>query len=214
MSGALRFICLPLTVSGLVRVNSYLIWDEESREALVVDPGDEVYKIAELLSEKKLGLKYIVLTHGHFDHISGTAELKRLSSAAVCMSERERHYIADRRYNAVWLMSLPDVERFEIDIALYDAQQLNLGDELIRVIETPGHTEGHISLYYPGHLFCGDTILRGGTGRMDLPGADHELIERSVRERIYSLPDDTLLHCGHNEVSCVIYEKQHGAFRA
>ncbi len=190
-----------------VTVNCYLLSDPMSQEALVIDPGGDAGRIVEALNSAGWRLKYIVLTHGHFDHTMCTAELACRTGAQVCMSEKDLRFVYDSNLNAANFAGAAPVAYFPVDIFLRDGDKLPLGQEALAVLETPGHTPGELSLYVPGHLFCGDTILRGTTGRMDLPGADPQLAAQAIAEKIFVLPDDTILHCGHGMCSSIAYER-------
>jgi len=207
MSG-LRIKHLPQK-SASVRVNCYLVFDEATGEAAVIDPGGQACTITGALDEYRLYLKYIVLTHGHFDHILCTAQLKSITHALICMSKADEPFVTDSNLNAVNFSKASPVTPFAIDLYLREGDRLYLGRNYLSVIETPGHTPGELSLYTPGHLICGDSLLRGTMGRMDLPGADETLARKSVSEKIFTLPNDTIIHCGHNEPSSVAYEKHH-----
>lgn len=195
--------------SGPVSVNCYFLRDTECPDALVIDPGGEAGNIVERLVSGVMRLKYIVLTHGHFDHIMCTAELRRLTGAQICMSAADEAFICDSKLNAADFAKAAPVELFTIDRYLAEGNTLDIGDVRLQVIETPGHTPGELSLYTPGSLFCGDTILRGTTGRMDLAGADRLLAAESIRRKIFPLPYSTTIYCGHGPESSVAYEKAH-----
>lgn len=191
-----------------VSVNCYLVFDEASGEAAVIDPGGQAENVCSLLKDQGCSLKYIILTHGHFDHIMCTAELRRRTGAPICMSMADEAFIGDPVLNAADFAKVRPVEAFAVDRYLNEGDRVFLGRSFLAVLETPGHTPGGISLYTPGYLLCGDTILKGTTGRMDLPGADPVLIRKTIREKIYTLPNDTIILCGHNEATTVGYEKK------
>ena len=206
MSGLRIQALAQRTVS--VSVNCYLVFDEASGESAVVDPGGQVENVCDLLKDQSCSLKYIILTHGHFDHIMCSAELSRRTGAPICMSMADEAFIWDSTLNAADFAKVRPVEPFGIDRYLNEGDRVFLGRSFLTVLETPGHTPGGISLYTPGYLICRDTILRGTTGRMDLPGADPGLIRKTIREKIYTLPNDTIILCGHNAATTVGYEKK------
>ena len=206
MSGLRIQVLAQRTVS--VGVNCYLVFDEASGEAAVIDPGGQAENVCDMLNDQGCALKYIILTHGHFDHIMCTAELSRRTGAPICMSMADEDFIGDSVLNAADFAKVNPVKPFAVDRYLNEGDRVFLGRSFLTVMETPGHTPGGISLYTPGYLLCGDTILKGTTGRMDLPGADPYLIRKTIQEKIYALPNDTIILCGHNETTTVGYEKK------
>lgn len=210
----LDFYHLPLTIDSpqrTVNMNAFLIYDVISKEAMMIDPGAEAEKIFALLREFGLNLKYICLTHGHFDHIMAVSELADKTAAKICMSQKEEFFIRDSEWNAVYMLGLDKVEPFTVDMYIQEGCVLSLGSQGVLVLETPGHTPGSVSFYYYGHLFSGDVVLRGGTGRMDLLGVDNMVIAKTIREKILRLPGETVIHCGHREMSSVAYEREHNS---
>lgn len=203
---ALRVLPLALR-SAAVRVNGFLLWDVPSGAAMVIDPGGQPELILDLLAERGLRLAYIALTHGHFDHILGTAELAKKTGARVCMHRGDLDFITDSRLNVSELCGAGPVTPFAVDLFLTEGLRLPLGGESAEVLETPGHTPGSVSLYAARRVFCGDAVLRGTTGRMDLPLADPVLAAVSVREKLLTLPEDTVVCCGHGQPSTVSYER-------
>lgn len=196
-------------LSSTIRVNTYLVSDGVSGEAMIVDPGGDVPRLLHMLEDRKLRLRWIVVTHGHFDHMVGVAELRKKTGAPVCMDPTDEPFIRNSDINAANFARVPPIVPFPIDFPLTEGTVLPLGKSELTVLQTPGHTPGEISLYTPGHLLCGDTILKGTTGRMDLYGADLDLCRRSIEEKILPLPADTIIYCGHNEQSSVAYEREH-----
>lgn len=208
MTRELRIELLPQKAAS-VNVNCYLAYDEVSGEAAVIDPGGQADNVLRLLEVRGVFPRYIILTHGHFDHIMCTAELHRMTGAPVCMNRADEAFITDPVLNAAACSGVGSIEPFTVNRYLADGDQVLLGESCLSVLETPGHTPGGISLYAPGCLICGDTILKGTTGRMDLPGADPELIRETILRKIFTLPDSTVILCGHNEATAVGYEKIH-----
>lgn len=191
-----------------VRVNGYILYDPDERDALVIDPGGETNRILQILSEKQLHLKYIVLTHGHFDHIAAVQPLWLATKAEICMNSMDVHFIDDSEWNALNIVQRDPFPVFSVHKKVKDGDKLFLGKHEVQILATPGHTPGSISISIPGHLFCGDLILKGEIGRWDLLGADVEETKKSIFAKIWVLPEDTILHCGHGEESSVRYEKQ------
>lgn len=202
----LQIECLKLKTKA-VNVNCCVIYEQSSKSAIVVDPAGECDKLCAFLKEKKLSLKYIVLTHGHLDHTMCTAELKSKTGAAVCMNAGDEIIVRDPEKNAARIIGIENTADFKIDIYATDGMTLNIGSEEVTIIETPGHTPGSISLYCQGNLICGDAILAGGLGRTDLFAADMNRACHTVIDKIFSLPDNTVLYCGHGEPTSVAAEK-------
>lgn len=200
-----------LTV-GPVFTNCYLINKEGSTSCLVVDPGDEAEKIASYIKKKNHSCEGILLTHGHFDHITGVAELVSLVGGKVYASEKERELLMDPRLNAS-AMTGQEVA-LEPEILLRDGQCFEAAGLTFRVIHTPGHTKGGCCYYSEEEriLFSGDTIFMESIGRTDLPtGNSRELLD-SVRNKVLTLPDDVKIYPGHGPETTVAYEAANNPF--
>jgi hydroxyacylglutathione hydrolase len=198
---------------GMLQCNCSIFGDEQSREAMVVDPGDEIARILEILQRHELTVKAIVITHAHIDHIGGAQKLKQATGAPVYMNANDVELQKMMSIQAQWLgMRTP--EAVEIDVAAKDGDRLLVGVTEFQVLHTPGHTQGSISLYIPSEnkLVAGDTLFAGSIGRTDLPGGDSQKILQSIREKILPLPEATVVIPGHGGETTVGEEKEFNPF--
>jgi len=198
---------------GALECNCSIFGDELSHEALVIDPGDDISRILEVLARHALKVKAIVITHAHIDHIGAAAELKRITQAPVYMNPHDAGQQAMLETQASWL-GVPTPEKVGIDTPLNDGDTLQLGQAEFRVLFTPGHTPGGISLYIPSErkVVVGDALFAGSIGRTDLPGGDGPLLLRSIREKLLPLPDETIVIPGHGGLTTIGREKRFNFF--
>jgi hydroxyacylglutathione hydrolase len=198
---------------GMLQCNCSIFGDEQTREAIVVDPGDEIGAIQEILDRRGLRVKAIVITHAHIDHIGGAAKLKQATGAPVYMNENDAELRDHLDVQAAWLgMRTP--ERTEIDTPAREGDVLQLGEAAFHVMHTPGHTQGSISLWIPSEnkLVAGDTLFRESIGRTDLPGGDGRQIVQSIRAKLFRLPDDAIVIPGHGGETTIEHEKRFNPF--
>jgi hydroxyacylglutathione hydrolase len=198
---------------GALQCNCSIFGDEKSREAIVIDPGDNIDQILAILARHALKVKAIVITHAHIDHIGGAAKLKAATGAPVHMNASDQELYDHLDVQASWLqMKTP--ERTEIDTEARDGDALALGDAVFHVLHTPGHTQGSISLWIPAEnkLIAGDTLFRDSIGRTDLPGGDGRQILRSIRDKLLQLPDDAAVVPGHGESTTIGREREKNPF--
>lgn len=198
---------------GQLGCNCSVLGDPDTAEAIVVDPGDDISAIEEILSRHGLMVKMILITHAHIDHIGGAAKLKASTGAPVYMNENDGGLYQHLDVQASWLgMETP--ERTEIDGNLRDGDRHLLGATELIAMHTPGHTQGSSCLWLPGEelLLAGDTLFRDSIGRTDLPGGDGRQILRSIQNKLLALPEDTIVIPGHGDRTTIGREKKRNPF--
>jgi len=198
---------------GILQCNCSIFGDEQSREALVVDPGDDIARVLAVVKRHGLTVKAIVITHAHIDHIGGAQKLKQATGAPVYMNPDDAELQEMMDVQAGWLGVRPP-EQVEIDAPANDGDKLVVGATEFHVLHTPGHTQGSISLWIPSErkLVAGDTLFRDSIGRTDLPGGDGRQILQSIYDKLLPLPDDTMVIPGHGDNTTIGREKQFNYF--
>jgi len=194
---------------GPLRCNCSVIGDESTREAMVIDPGDDISKIVALLEKHALTVKQIVITHAHIDHVGGAMKLRALTGAPILLNENDYALLKMLDVQAAWLgMAAP--EAVAIDQNLSHGDSVRAGSLAATVLHTPGHTEGSICLYFPAEnkLIAGDTLFAGSIGRTDLPGGSFEKIIGSLKGKLLELPDETLVVPGHGALTTIGDERE------
>jgi glyoxylase-like metal-dependent hydrolase (beta-lactamase superfamily II) len=198
---------------GPLQCNCSVVGDEQTREALVIDPGDQIDDILRILQEEKLTLKQIVVTHAHIDHVGGAMKLKAATGAPILMNQKDEALLKMLDVQATWIgMKPPGV--VQVDEAIGEGRVLQVGGISSSVIHTPGHTEGSICLYFPEQktLIAGDTLFAGSIGRTDLPGGSYEKIMRSLHNQVLELPDETQVVPGHGPLTSIGEERETNPF--
>lgn len=198
---------------GILGCNCSIIGDEVSREAVVIDPGDDISEITAILGRHGLTAKMIVITHAHIDHIGGAGKLRRITGAPVYMHEADK-MLSDRLDEQARWLNMEAPEDPGIDVPVQEGDVLRAGAIEARVLHTPGHTPGSISLYVPAEnkLIAGDTLFRRSIGRTDLPGGDSAQILNSIRGKLYTLPEETVVIPGHGEMTSIGMERRANPF--
>jgi len=200
---------------GNFSVFCYLIGDEESKEGLFIDPADEAdHLISEAKSQGIHTIKYIVNTHSHVDHIMGNAAMVKKTDAKIIIHEEEAKYLA--RTPSDLLMMFKATPSPNADILVKEGDAIRIGKVELKVIHTPGHSPGGMSLYMDGMVFTGDTLFVGSVGRTDFPLSSWDELEASIRNKLFVLPGDTVVcpghHYGPTPTSTIQYERRHNPF--
>ncbi|OGX17095.1 MAG: hypothetical protein A3K83_01930 [Omnitrophica WOR_2 bacterium RBG_13_44_8b] len=202
----LETLCL-----GPMQVNCYILAQGKSRQAIIIDPGAEVNKINRVLNKYELTAAFIINTHGHYDHIGCDDKFK----VPVYIHNRDSKLLKDPQLNLSGLLALPYHVESEI-IGMEDNQIIELEDIQLKVLHVPGHTPGGIALALlepEGKIvFTGDSLFRSGIGRTDFAGADGPLLLKSIREKLLTLPDDTICYPGHGPSTTIGDEKSNNPF--
>jgi glyoxylase-like metal-dependent hydrolase (beta-lactamase superfamily II) len=194
---------------GPLQCNCTLLGDEETGEAIVIDPGDEVGRIHRRLTELGLELKQILVTHAHIDHVGGALKLKRLTGAPILLNQNDLPLLNMMDSQAAWLGTAPP-ETAPPDESLEDGLLVGLAHYPAQVLYTPGHTQGSVCLHFAPlkMLIAGDTLFAGSIGRTDLPGGNPQQIIDSIKTRLLTLPDETKVLPGHGPATTIGAERR------
>lgn len=201
---------------GLLQCNCTILGSEQTGEAVVIDPGDDIPEVLARLKRLRLTPKYIIATHGHIDHVGGFKEMKDATDAPVYL-HRGDMFLYEALPMQARLLGLAPPEAGSIDAHLDDGDELGFGEITLRVHHTPGHTPGSICFYEPGNdddgrLFAGDTLFMGSIGRTDLWGGSFEEIMDSLRRKVVTLPESTVVVPGHGPLTTIGREKRFNPF--
>jgi len=202
-----------LTV-GPLEVNCYLLWDDATKDAFVIDPGGDSEKIKSLIAKERLKVRYIVVTHGHFDHVGGVVVLKSsLGGAKIAIHKDDVGMMSESHEHGV-IFGVKTPVQPSPEVLLTDGQELKAGGLTLKVIHTPGHTHGGVCLLEEnaGLLFTGDTLFAGSIGRTDLNGGSHKVIMDSIKKKILPLADTIKVLPGHGPDSTIGRERKTNPF--
>ncbi|MBE85275.1 MAG: MBL fold metallo-hydrolase [Gemmatimonadetes bacterium] len=202
---------LKSIVVGPLEVNCFVLACEDTKEGILIDPGENVPGIVKLIEEDGIKIKEIVATHGHFDHIGRVRSIKEQLGVPFAIHKDDLFMVEGLVEIASWLDidtdDAPEVDRF-IDIG----ETITFGRESLSVIHTPGHAPGNITLLWPGHAIVGDVLFAGSIGRTDLEGADPTVLMASIREKLLPLPDETNVYPGHGLFTTIGQERATNPF--
>ena len=196
---------------GPLQVNCFLVACLKTRDAMVVDPGEEGARILYLAESKEVNISKVVNTHGHFDHIGANQQLVDATAAKLMLHAADLPLLQNARNHAE-VYGLTVAPSPEPDRLLDQGDTFEVGEHSFSVFHVPGHSPGGICLLSEGHLFVGDVLFAGSIGRTDLPGGDFDALVEGVRERLFSLPDDTVVHPGHGPDTTIGHERRMNPF--
>lgn len=198
---------------GPLHCNCSVVGDEQSREAIVIDPGDNIDEILAIVGRHQLTVKQIVVTHAHIDHVGGAMKLKQHTGAPILLNQNDDMLLKMLDVQATWIGVRPP-EDVIIDQSIGDADHVRAGSLDATVIHTPGHTEGSVCLYFPAEkkLIAGDTLFAGSIGRTDLPGGSTQKIMQSLHTKVLALPDETIVVPGHGGLTTIGEERETNPF--
>jgi hydroxyacylglutathione hydrolase len=198
---------------GPLQCNCSIVGDEASREAMVIDPGDDIQDVLESVRKHNLTVKQIVITHAHIDHVGGAMKLRAATGAPILLNQNDYALLKMLDVQAAWI-GVPSPGHVEIDRSITTGESVSAGSLVANVFHTPGHTEGSICLYFPQEkkLIAGDTLFAGSIGRTDLPGGDTQKIMRSLYNIVLAFPDETVVVPGHGELTTLGEERETNPF--
>ena len=198
-------------VVGPLQVNCLVLACEDTKEGILIDPGDNVPGILKLIEEDDIRIKEIVATHGHFDHIGRVKTLKETLQVPFAIHEDDL-FLVEGLVEIASFLDIDTDEAPEVDRFIQIGEDINFGKESLSVIHTPGHAPGNITLLWPGHAIVGDVLFAGSIGRTDLEGADPDILMKSIREKLLPLPDETVVYPGHGPFTTIGQERTTNPF--
>lgn len=198
-------------VVGPLFSNCYIIWDKDTKEGVIIDPGDDPENILETINELGVKIKYILATHGHFDHIGAVAPLRRKLKVEFLAHEDDYFFIEDGE-NAAQRWGIDIEQPPKPDRFIKDGDMIKIGVFELEVLHTPGHSPGGVSFLYDKMVFAGDTLFQNSIGRTDFRKGSFEDLSNSIKTRLYTLPDDTIVYTGHGPVTTIGGEKKFNSF--
>lgn len=198
---------------GILGCNCSVIGDQQTREGIVIDPGDDIQNVLQTVRKHGLIVKQIIITHAHIDHVGGAMKLRAATGAPILLNKRDHALLKMIDVQAAWI-GMPSPGGVEIDQSIEDQDEIKVGNLHASVLHTPGHTQGSICLFFPVEkkLIAGDTLFQGSIGRTDLPGGNFEQIIDSLHSRLLALPDETIVVPGHGDLTTIGEERENNPF--
>ena len=199
-------------ISGPLGVNCYLVVDERTKKAFIVDPGGENTKLIDYVEANKIQVEYIILTHGHGDHIGGVEAYKnRYPNAKIVAYADEKELLNDPKVNCSTMICGRSIS-IDADIYVTDGEKMKVGEMELTFIHTPGHTPGGMCIYVGNALFSGDTLFAQSVGRTDFPKSSFEALAAAIRNKLFILPANTEVYPGHMGATTIGIEKEYNPF--
>ncbi|MDH7600793.1 MAG: MBL fold metallo-hydrolase [Armatimonadota bacterium] len=202
---ALELRCLTV---GPLETNCYLLWDRETYSAAVIDPGGDADRIIDEISNHGLRVERVLITHGHIDHCYSAADVAEQCGASVMMHSADVEMLQVSLEIAGQFYDMSDYRSVSPSEFVSEGDVILIGQHEVKVIHTPGHSPGSVSYVAAVGIFCGDAVFASSIGRTDFPGGSHELLIRSIKSKILSFPDDTVLYPGHGPSTTVGRERR------
>lgn len=199
-------------VVGAVQTNCYFLQNADTNEVVVIDPGDKGKRIYDELTGRGYKIRAVLLTHGHFDHVMGADDIRKLAGVSVYLGEHEEKLISNADLNVSAMFGTPYTTK--ADVFVKDGEILELAGMKIKVLHTPGHTYGGVSYYLEeeGILICGDTLFLESVGRTDFPTSSSQELKTSIHEKLFTLPDEVYVYPGHGPTTTIEHEKTNNPF--
>ncbi|MGO1819894.1 MAG: MBL fold metallo-hydrolase [Senegalia sp. (in: firmicutes)] len=197
--------------SGVYGANCFIVASQETKDAIIIDPSDNTKGLIGIINDENLNVKYIVLTHGHGDHIGGIVELKEATNSEILIHEDDKEMLEDKELNLSSQMPMVTVE-ISPDALLKDGDLIKFGNLEAKVIHTKGHTKGCISIKIGDNIFTGDTLFKGSIGRTDLYGGSYDDIIASIKDKLMIYEDHITVYPGHGPSSTIGYERNNNPF--
>jgi hydroxyacylglutathione hydrolase len=198
---------------GPLQCNCSIIGDETTHEAMVIDPGDNIDDVLDLIGKHHLRVSQIVITHAHIDHVGGAMKLRASTGAPILLNQNDYALLKMLDVQAAWI-GVPSPGKVEIDRSIQTGDSVAAGSHTATILHTPGHTEGSVCLYFSAEkkLIAGDTLFAGSIGRTDLPGGSTQKIIESLHNTVLALPDETVVVPGHGPLTTIGEERRSNPF--
>lgn len=198
-------------VVGMIQANCFIVADEATKKAIIIDPGGDAPVIARRVKQQGLDVVAVLATHGHFDHVEGLSGVKAATGAPIMVHPLDLPLIRNmKNQGALFGLNVGDAPPPDRELA--DGDEIAFGNLTAKVIHTPGHSQGSVCFLVDGHLFAGDLLFAGSIGRTDLAGGDYDTLISSVEKKIFTLPQETVVHPGHGPDTSVGREKRTNPF--